>query len=298
MNLYLSVLDYVRSASGVEVSSLVGNIFWLNAPVLAGAASFTIAPPLENALALYDRVAIFDGPQSEIVTVGAAVLPGQSSITLLGTTQYAHNANGVCCTDGVSGSLVDAIVSASTLLENICNQAQYRQSYTGEILRAPSLRASFDNQGVLNLRPKHFPLVSLDAIQISRTRSDATVYDLTQAFIDSDVQTVSMPALYPTGSGYGYPFSSRPPIARSDNAYITIGYTAGYLASALPADVKDACILLVSDVLIRRNNPGGYAQLTQGKTQIVGALRGDTSGESQLYKQAVARLSNYSVRAL
>jgi hypothetical protein len=193
------------------------------------------------------------------------------------------------------GSLADQIVNASAEMENYLLQSLFQTTYT-ETLRMPSPRASIDNQGMLVFRPRHFPIATDTGITIKQNNAAPVSYDATQAIIDGGQQVVNVPWLV-AGSGGGSTYSLLPSISRSTNLFLTITYTAGYLAANMPSDVREACVLLTSDILAKRLNPLGAVDLTSGDRRISAALRGDLTGESLLVKRAFKLLDNYSIQS-
>jgi len=115
--------------------------------------------------------------------------------------------------------------------------------------------------------------------------------------IDSDKQICSMPNMQPlplSGSGQA-PYPIWNTTSRYQAAQLTLTYTAGY--SSMPADVTEAAVLLVSDILAKRLNPVGAPDVGSGGMHISAVLRGDNSGESLLVKRARHVLDNYTMQS-
>ena len=298
VNCYISQFDYLRSPSGLESASLLGNSMRISTLALAGAVSFTVTPVTTVQLNLYDRITIFDGPNSEVVIVAGTTNAGSGNIGIQAPgLQFQHAAGTPCCSDGVLGSLADQIVDASAWLESeFTFQALFQATYTGEILPLPSMQASFDNQNMLVFRPKHFPVTAVSSIVLSTLQSNPVTFDATQAFIDANQQTVRVPSL--RASGASQVFYPNQYMSRNRNMWLTIGYTAGYQVSAMPPDIRQAVILLVSAILSRRQNPTGADQIDFADKRLVATMRGDTTGESLLVKEARKKVSRYKVRSM
>jgi hypothetical protein len=292
---YISHFDFLREPSGLETASLLGNSGRLSSAVVAGATALPVTPTTIVALAQFDRVTLFDGPNTEVVQVVSTVATGQASIPLLTGTQYAHAQYTPYCSDGGSGSLADQIIDASTWLENICQQSLFQQSYT-ETLRIPSMRAALDNEQQLAMRPRHFPVSSVSSLSLKSSQSDSTTYDAAQTIIDSAAQVVYVPALLSTG-GNSTTYNLLPMRSRTANQWLTISYLAGYPANAIPGDVREAVMLLLSDILAKRLNPSGAYETQMGKRRIRLSATADTSGDSALVKRARQILQNYSSEA-
>lgn len=295
-NTYTDCITYSKQPTGLVLAGYIGNIARIGATAL-GATSLTV-PALTVALSEYDSVYVFDGPSSEELMVGVAgAIVGATSIPLLNPTVYAHNAGTPYCTDGTSGSLGEQIFTASKWIEDdICYQSLWSTAYTGEILTMPTMRAALDNQQNLHFRPRHFPITALTSMSIKVNQLSSTSYDVTQAIIDADQQTVDVPLLAASGVN-GIPQQGSPwlwpALGRSTNAWITIAYTAGFAVGAMPRPIARACGLLTSACFAQLVNPVGADQINQGKRQVQFMLRGDTSGESLLIKEAKGLLQAY-----
>ena len=297
-NTYLDHFQYLRSPSGLEALTLLGNSARLASLHALGATTLTITPATSVDLKQFDQITIFDGPNSEVVIVNADTNQPATSIPLVVGTQFQHAANTPLCSDGVLGSLADQIVDASAWLEaDFTYQSLFQSTYTGEILPLPSMQASFDNQHMLLFRPKHFPVTAINSIVLQVQQNQTLTIDPTQAFIDSNQQIVRVPTLNITGpsSQVVWPMQR---MNRYANAWITISYTAGYAQTALPADIKDAAVLLTSAILSRRQNPTGADSIVLGHKALVAVLRGDQSGEGLLVKEARRKLARYKVRTI
>jgi hypothetical protein len=297
---YIDSLAYLKQPTGLTLTSYVGNNARLASLASAGATSLTVVAG-QAPLSMYDSIYIFDGPNSEIVQAGSDIAPGVGTYPLLSATQYQHAAGTVYCTDGLSGSLGEQIFIASRWIEdNICHQALWSTPYTGEILTTPTMRAAWDNQSNLHFRPRHFPVSALTSVLVMVNQQITWNYDPTQAIIDSDQQTVDLPQIALLQSGGNSPsqvFTGRPwyppSSMRQMTAWITIAYTAGFAVGALPAPITRACALLTSEMFSQLVNPVGADQINQGKRSVVFMIRGDTSGESLLVKQATKLLQPY-----
>lgn len=295
---YIDAIAYLKQPTGLTLTGYVGNIGRILS-CSAGATSLTLTSALtSNPLVQYDSFYIFDGASSETLQVGSAGAGvGTSTIPLQAATSFAHTGGTVYCTDGSSGSLGEQIFIASRWLEDdICHQALWATTYTGEILTMPTMRASIDNQNNLHFRPRHFPITALTAVSIEVNQGNPISFDPTAAIIDSDQQTVDIPLLTALTSSnqanQGSPWLWQT-VNRRSNAWVIITYTSGFVTGALPAPVTRAATLLTSEMFSQVVNPTGADSINQGKRQVVFAIRGDTSGESLLVKQAKSLLQPY-----
>lgn len=298
MNIYIDAYIYRRAVTGLETASLIGNIGKTTTTTLAGATSLPVGPATTVVLNQFDQITIFDGDQSEVVEVASSVAVGAISIPLLQPIQYAHNQYTVFCTDGIMGSLADSIVEASNWVENICQQSLFQQQYTGETLKLPSMRASINNRQNLVFRPRHFPVLTDTGITIESNNTNPVSYDATQIVLDGAKQVVTVPWLVSANSGSGsgqslFAFG----VSRFDELFLNITYTAGYTPDGMPGDIRDATVMLTSEIISRRQNPTGANQVQLGDKRIQVTSSRDTIGESLLIKTVKQKLQPYSVEA-
>ena len=295
MNTYISWVDWSRSVTGLEWASLVGNTGRITAPVSIGATTLSVTA-LTVQLNQYDVLTIYDGSSSENVTVQATAAVNATSVTV-SAAAFAHIAGTPFSTDGILGSLAEHILRSSQLLETICKQSLFQSTYTNELLAMPTMRASIDNQYALHFRPRHWPVTSLSALAITTVPGNTITFDPTQVLIDSDKQICMMPNLQPLpvlGSSQA-PYPIWNVTSRYREAQVTLSYVAGY--ATLPYDIIEAAVLLVSDQLAKRDNPIGALEVSSGNRHISAAIRGETTGDSILFKRAKKILDNYTVQA-
>ncbi len=303
---YISHVEYLNAPEGLETSSLLGNSMRLSSAGVAGATSLPIIPASGGTgtmadLNQFDQITLYDGLSAEVVLVSAATTFPATSIPIMapiGATyaglQFNHAQYTPCSSPGTIGDLGGEILKASAWLENITKQSLWATTQT-ETLRMPTQRASIDNQNVLTFRTKQYPITAITGLTIQTIVGNQITYDPTQAIIDAN-EYVTVPQLIGTGSGSSTWNVQWQQVSRSQNAYLNVTYTAGYTASTMPMDVRDACVLLTSALLSRRDNPGGFDSVKEGQGMIVATLRGDTSGENLLVKQAKQILAAYTLR--
>jgi hypothetical protein len=239
-----------------------------------------ITPATTVALKQFDQLTIFDGPSSEQVQLAADAAVGSTVITLLAGTQYAHAAYTLVCSDGVDGSLADQIVFASAWIENITLQSLFAATYTNEKLRIPSMRAAWsEGNQELVFRPRQFPVTAVSALSLKSSTSE-TAYDVSKILIDDTEQTASLASVCMSSQQSGL--------------YLQLTYTAGYPVATFPKDIRDAAVLLTSELLSRQKNPSGAIEYQLGKRRFRFSERG---GQSQLVCEATNKLRSYSVKA-
>lgn len=298
MNIYIDAYIYRRAVTGLETASLIGNIGKTTIATLAGAMTWPVGPATTVTLSMFDQITIFDGDTSEVAQAATSVAVGASTIPLLQPLQYAHGQYTTFCTDGVLGSLADSIVEASNWVENLCQQSLFQQSYSGETLKLPSMRASINNRQKLVFRPRHFPVLTETGLIIESSNSNPVSYDASQIVLDGAKQVVTVPMLISAGggSGSGQSLYAVTP-SRQDELFLNITYTAGYTPDQMPGDVRDSAVMLTSEIIARRQNPTGANILGLGDKRIQVTSSRDTVGESLLIKAVKQKLQPYSVEA-
>lgn len=304
---YIDPFSFLRATHGLEVQSLIGNVARFTTAQSAGTNTLTVPAVGVNSISVplgqFDQITIFDGANTEVVQVGSAgAAVGATSIPLLtGTSLQFNHAIGVAwCSDGVLGSLADEIVNASAWLEHECYQSLLLTTYTSEQLTMPGMRASVNNRGSLTFRPRHFPVNSISALSITTASQTNITYDVSMVSIDGNKRNCIIRVLNALpGQLQNQPTNLvQSPFDRNTEADVFVTYSAGYASSALPGDVKEAAVLLTSDILAKRLNPVGAPELGSGTRHMAAVLRGDNSGESLLYKRAKKILNKYSVELL
>jgi hypothetical protein len=302
VNTYLDFYQYQKQPTGLVLGGYLGNQFRFTSTQAAGTSTLTVpASAITVPLNYYDDLYIFDGPSSEVVRVASETAITSTSIPLVSATQYQHQPGVPVCSDGPQGSLGAQIFMAAKWLEDIIYQPLWSTSYTGEMLTLPTMRAALDNKHNLHFRPRHFPITAFSSISIQLDQTQVVHLDPTQAIIDSDQITVDIPNINLLQSGglpppQGYPFVWQP-FNRASNAWITLAYTAGFVVGQLPWAVSRACILLTNDLFGLLENPMGADAIQQNKRKVEFVVRGDTSGESVLVKQAKMLLDPYTVQS-
>lgn len=291
-NLYLTPTEYTKAPTGQETASLIGNLLRVGTGGIAqGGTSLPVTPNTTVALNQYDNIYICDGVSSEIVQATAAT-PANSSSVPITATQFAHAAGVQVLSDGVSGSLGEALIEGSAHVERHTEQALLQATYTNETLRLRTMEAAITSDGSLHFRPRHWPITAVSALAILLAAGTTLTLDATQAIISARAQSVDVPVISSTNGGLTL-LAALPPLTQLDQAWIQVTYTSGYAFGSLPWEIKQAAILLTSNVLSDRQNPLGAANYRLGKKQIEAYLRGDTTGENALVKRAYSLLAKY-----
>ena len=291
---YTDPFQYRRAPTGLESDSLVGNLTRLSGSVALGATALPVSPATTIYLAVDDQITIFDGANSEVVTVTATTNTGSTSIPV-SATLATHAAKTVICSNGTQGSLADMIVDAGGWLENICQQPRWQATFT-EQLKQPSMRAAVDVNGAVVLRPRRFPVTSLSSI--SYQTDPTNVVPLSTAYATLEPQLVTLPILAAVGGTQGNMALVTRPMSRNTPVWYNLTYVAGYAPGTIPGHVIEAGMCLVSALIADRQNPTGAAEVQMGKRHLVAYLRGDTSGKVGLVKRAEMLLRNEQQRPI
>jgi hypothetical protein len=295
---YLDVPAYLRAATNLETASLLGLNTSLggSSTLAAGATSLPVASSTGWAAAL---VWLLDGPYSEVCQVTTA--PDGTHLTVAAPgTRFAHAPGVSVSQGGASGSLADAILRASAWIEDYCQQGTGATDHSlfavsrSERWGLPSMRASLDRDGVLIIRPGHFPIQSVASVAVELGQGQSLSFDVTQAELPSNGRYVEIPYLLINAPAPGQILVLESSgLSRSRRQWATLTYTAGLTPGAVPYDVQLACVWVTSELLAERRNPTGAARVHQGKFELEARLRGDISGDSILLLQAKHALNPY-----
>lgn len=301
---YVDVSTYLRAATNQETASLLG----LNTTVggMSAAPAGTTSLPVASSTGwAAGPLWLLDGSYSEVVQVTAA--PDGTHLTLAAPgTQLAH-APGVSASQaGASGALAEILLRASGWIEGYCQQgasAGDRSLYAVsrfERWGMPSARAWLDRDGVLALRPGHFPIQSVTALAVELGQGNTLSFDVSQIELPSGGRLIEAPYLLLAGTPtpgqqlvletYG--------LSRAHRQWVTVTYTGGVMSGAVPYDLQQVAIWVASDLLAQRRNPAGAAIVRQGKFELQARLRGDATDDSILLRHAKDALEPYRARPI
>jgi hypothetical protein len=286
LSAYVDVGEYLRAATDQETASLLGLNTALVAPVVAG---MTPLPVVASAGWAPGPVWLLDGPYSEVAQVVTA--PDGVTLTLAAPgTQQAHAAGVSVSQAGTSGALAEIILRASAWVESYCRQGTPGSRSLFALPRVerwglPSARAWREPDGGLTVRPAHFPAQVVSSLTLEASPGDSAALDVTQIELTASGWLIEAPApalaLAP-----GMP--SAP--GGSRRRWVTLGYTGGVTPGAVPGELRQALVWVVSDLLAQRRNPSGAAAVRLGRFELQARPREDPSGDSILLLQAKAAL--------
>lgn len=295
---YLDVPTYLRAATNQETASLLG----LNTTIASASATPTGATSLPVAASAgwaAGPLWLLDGPYSEVVQVAGSVDGTHLTLAAPGT-RFAHNPGVSASQAGTAGSLAELLLRASAWIEGYCRQGSASGDRSlfavarSERWGMPSARAALDRDSVLLLRPGHFPIQSVAALAVESLPGQSLSLDVTQLELPSNGRLIEVPLFAALAAAPGQPLPlSGFGLSRARRAWVTLTYTGGIPAGAVPYDVQQACIWVASELLAVRRNPSGAALVRQGKFELQARPRGDTTADSILMHQAKAALEPY-----
>jgi hypothetical protein len=288
---FSDVPAYLRAPTGQEAASLLG----LNTTIGGGSrvsAGTLSLPVVASAGWATGPLWLLDGPSSEMVQVAGA--PDATHLTLAAPgTALAHPPGVSASQAGAGGSLAEAILRASAWIENYCQQrtpsdrSLFAASRT-ERWGMPGRRALLDVDGTLAVRPGHFPVQSVASLAILLPSRAIQSVDVSLAQITGEGRLVEAPLLFVGGA---QPTLMPTAISRAGRQWVILTYAGGFAAGAIPYDVQQAYVWMVSELLSARRNPSGAATVRQGTTELVARPRRETTGDSILLMQAKAALA-------
>ncbi len=276
---YADVPGFLANGNAnVETASLVGGNATLTSAVVQGATTLPLSStagfPGSGTFAAY----VLDGLNSEIVT--ASVSGG--SLAVAAGTAAAHGAGVSVSSAGTAGCLADVIARASRAIENYCRQGTdgstdrslYAISRTEKSF-GPSLRAAWDTDYALVIKPWRWPIQSVSAVTLQYGTDAAIGLNLANLALPADGKTMEIPYLTVLPAPTLVSVLGR----RGQSFIATWTYVAGPCVTAslasVPDDLRMACYLLVADVLSQRQNPYGLSDFQQGKLRRTPRNRGD-----------------------
>ncbi len=293
---YLDIGDYLRAPTNQETAALLGLNTTLTGAVAAGALTLPVASPVGWASG---PVWLLDGPWAEVAQVTGSLDGATLTLAAPGVTQ-AHAAGVSVSQAGPAGALAEIILSASAWIENYCRQGAQGDRSLFALPRVerwglPGPRAWLEPDGALVMRPGHFPIQSVTALSVETSPGAALALDTTQAELPTDGRLIELPSTALSGATIGAANLS-PALARGGRAWLSLSYTGGPATpGAIPYDLRQACLWVVSDLLAQRRNPTGAAAVRMGRFELQARPRTDPSGDSLLLIQAKAALQVYRV---
>ncbi|MEO7001909.1 MAG: hypothetical protein ABI068_08785 [Ktedonobacterales bacterium] len=297
---YLDVGGYLRATTGQETASLLGLNTTLTAAASVGASSLVVAASVGWASGL---AWLLDGPYSELVTVTSAA--DGTHVTLAAGTLFAHGAGVSVSQAGSAGALAEVILRASAWIENYCRQgtpngdrslfAVNRMERWG----MPGTRAWLDRDAVLTVRPGHFPVQSVTALSVDLGQGQTIGFDVSQVEAPASGRIVEVPLVMSNPvSLASLSLLTSEGLSRSRRQWVVVTYTGGLTVGAVPYDVQQACVWVVSELLAQRRNPSGAAGVKLGKYEVQARPRVDPLADSILLTQAKAALEAYRVEGM
>ena len=285
---YLDIGEYLRAATNAETASLLGLNTALTASVVAGATALPVGASAGWAVG---PLWLLDGPYSEAVQVVTAPDGGTLTLAAPGATQ-AHAAGVSASQAGAAGALAEIILRASAWAESYCRQGGPGSRSLFALPRVerwglPGVRAWREPDGGLTIRPAHFPAQTVTSLTVEAFPGASASLDVSQIELTASGALIEVPApaLAPTAL----------PPGGSSRCWVTVGYNGGVSLGAVPGELRQALVWVVSDFLAQRRNPTGAAAVRMGRFELQARPRDDPSGDSILLLQAKAALQPWRV---
>jgi hypothetical protein len=297
LSAYIDVPYFLRSPTGVETASLLGLNTTLAGTNNAAATTVQVASSTSWAAGL---AWVLDGPTSEVVTITGSADGTHVTIAAPGLA-YAHNAGVSLSQAGSSGqSLAEVILRASAWCDNYCQQGASGSDRTLWALSRverwgmPSTRAYISRDNVITVRPGHFPVQSVSALTVEFGQGQSVSLDTTSLELMAPARLVEIPYLLLGGPTVGQQLLLETKgLSRAQREWAVLTYTAGITVGAVPWDIQQAVVWVVSDMLSWRLNPTGASEVQMGKRRVVQRQRGDLVGDSLLLLRAHDVLDAY-----
>lgn|SRR5487761_2381684 len=304
LSAYIDVPTYQRAPHGQEIASLLGLNTTLGGGATPQAAGTTALIVASSTGWSAGPAWLLDGPSSEVVTVTGSADGTHLTLTAPGTA-FAH-ASGVSISQaGAQGCLAEVILRASAWIENYCQQGTsggdrslFALTRT-ERWAMPTARAYLDRNATCTLLPGHFPVQSVSALVIEFGQGQTLSLDATQFELPTEGRLIQLPYLAQGALTVGAQlFLDTQGLSRWRLQWATITYVGGVTPGAVPYDLQQAAVWVVSDFLAQRQNPTGAAEIALGKRHVIQRQRGDLIGDSILLLRAHDALEPYRVELL
>lgn len=275
-----NVQTFQEVALGIMTAPLLGLNTYLNGTMTAGVSTLTVLTSV--GVQPGQNLWILDGPNTEQVQASLSnPAPTTTSVALLNPTLNTHASGVNLAGPGSKGSLPALFVRASTLMEEYCLQGNLADrglflTARSEKLEFMTNRAHVDTNYSIVARPRWFPVVSVTSAAVEVMPGSATALSTTTVEYDGNLQRLTWPqAQTPLGvqSLMGWQLTGLP-IARSDQAWLALSYTAGVSPTNVPYVIIEAATLFTMELLTYMQNPTGAAIVRRGDAEIIQRLRG------------------------
>jgi hypothetical protein len=295
LSAYIDVPTYQRAPNNQEIASLLGLNTTLTAPATGGTSN-TLTVGASAGWATTPAW-ILDGPYSEVVTITGSA--DGTHVSLAAAVQFNHAAGVSISQAGTAGSLAEVILRASAWIEGHCQQGTSGGDHTlwalsrTERWGMPTVRAYIDRDAVVVVQPGHSPVSAVSALTIEFGQGQSLSLDVTQLELMTVGRTVEVPYLLGQPSVGAQLWLETAGLSRSRRQWANLTYMGGIPVGAVPYDVQQAAIWIVSELLSQRANPTGAAETQLGKRHTTHRQRGDAVGDSILVLRAQDALQPY-----
>ena len=199
---------------------------------------------------------------------------------LIDNTYVTNNAPELDLSQYAATTVSGIITQASTNVSNYCQvDGWLQQTVTSE-----RERAHINSSGDLIISFRRRPVVQGTVTGV-RLRTVSVNQSLTlNDGQTGDIYFIPRPGTYMVyPSNYLISFGRGLIALRGANLFYEVDYTGGYAPGAVPADLQEATMLYVRDILAKRYNPTGMDMFRQGSMQ---SMTRRTNGLTQFVEQA------------
>lgn len=162
-----------------------------------------------------------------------------------------------------------------------------REQITGEVIDG-RVSSDFD----LVIFPGKVPVVSVESVTLFKGTTELSLSLLDGSDTRYNISPNSDYVLFPeseldlTGTMLIHSFAD----LKYQKFFVKMNYTAGFLT--VPADIRQACVNITADMIMRHANKEGLESITQGRVTKRWATRG---GESDFVQDAYKLLRPYRI---
>jgi hypothetical protein len=300
---FVDVATFKAMAFGIPTPNMLGLNTRLAAPVAGGATLLTVTTSA-GIINPGDSIFILDGPNSEILMSDPTTpAPQANQVKLLQPTQWAHGVGVSVSSPGRKQvALADILLRASWMVEDYCKQGTLTDRSLFQQTRTVTYEldtpwAYVDQYQSLVLRAAWFPVNSVSSATL-QTIDGATIAVATaNAVYDANLQRVTFPQAQPVVGQQqlaGWQLEGMP-LERGMQGWLTVTFSSGFAANAVPSAVQEATVLFAQEILAWGQNPTGAAMIRRGDVTIQQQIRsigksGENSADGTYAKQAKERL--------
>lgn len=206
---------------------------------------------------------------------------------LITVTEFANYAPDVDTSKYTEPTISGMISQASKAVSTYLGYTPLAEDITDELKEAV-----ITIDGDLLIRPQKTPIQSVSTIKIAKGATDVTLTIVDGSGTPKyNIDYTKRSILYPYNeiTLQGVPVFTDFYALRGSHFYVKLTYRGGF--EVLPADIQQATVLIMQDIIGQRYNQVGAKRLTQGG--ITFEFSQSSDGESELVKKAKKLLNPY-----